>query len=475
MNRVALVSRFFTVAAALLFWPVTSSAQMGMGGAHAGFGSGFFDPASRHSVDAISSGLPGATYTPFERLRYESRTTRKHAVQSSHTSQEGDDDVAGKPAAETIDTDEVDVHETAFRVRTERMFPQPSLTVATETFQPIYLSADSPRERRIRKKLDESAEMMEFSETSLREVAAKIEELHDIPIQIDARALEDAGLDWYGLLSHLVGDDTSSDDESDPFGDGSIATESDPQDDVPVSEVPDTNVTITRSVRNVSLRSALYLLLDDFDLTFVVTNDVLLITTKDKAAENLQVVLYPFTADHDLRSLADIVQNTVAPQTWNSVGGPGAIQPVGRFLCISQTEQVHYQVRQLLERLCDSEFLQVDGSEGSKPQRIVTRIHPVIDPEVLGELGVKLASLCNDALGADGDSAAKVFVIGKHVVVQSSCRAFHVYAADVVSALNGLEVTTVERIQGRLSAPRTTAGGGGSGMGSGAGTGGGMF
>ncbi len=418
MNDAAPIARAFFTASAALFFPLTGSAQVGLNSGMNSMGGGF-DAAPHHSAHPISSGFPGATYTPFERLRHESRTTRKHAVQSTEAQQEGDKALAEHTAADKIDTDEVNVHETAFRVRTDRIFPQPSLAVATKTFQPIYLSADSPRERQIRKKLEEPADKMEFTEAPLRDVVAEIEDLHGIPVQLDAKACEDAGLEL----------------------------------DAP----------ITRSVHDVSLRSAIHLLLGDFDLTYLVTDDVLMVTTKDKAAENVQVVLYPVPWGYDLASLINAVQNTVSPQTWSAVGGAGAIQRADRFLCVSQTEDVHDEVRQFVERLGESEFMQVDDSEAAMNQRVVTRIHPVADPKVLGDLGTKLTGICNTALGAEGDATAKVSVVGDRLVVQSSSRAFHVYATDVVAAFNGVEVTCVERFEGHCPERKSPTGGGMSG------------
>jgi hypothetical protein len=395
MKVAELIASVFFTAVAVLCYPVAAAAQMGMFGG--------VDKSSQHSAQVISSGFPGASYTPFERLRHETRSARKHAFQSVEPTGESDGERARMAVADKIDTDEAKVRETAFRVRTTRVYPQPSLALATKAFQPICISAGSPREQRIRKKLEEPAEKMEFFDTPLRDVVARIQDLHDIPVQIDAKALEDAGLDL----------------------------------DAP----------ITRDIADVSLRSALHLLLGDLNLAYIVTNEVLMITTEDKAAENLQVVLYPATEDYDTASLIDVVQNIASPQTWNTVGGPGSIQPAGRFLCVSQTEEVHDEIRQFLERLCDNEFLQLDGSEAAVKQRVVTRIHPVVDPKVLGELGVKLVSICNTALGAEGDPSAKVFVVGDRLVVQSTSRGFHIYAADVVSAFNGVEVTTLERFE----------------------------
>jgi hypothetical protein len=408
MRDVVLITRFFFTTAAVLCYPMVAAAQMGMGSL-SGMGAGAY-PTWHYSNDPLSSGFPGASYTPFERLRAETRISRKPVLQTAEPTGGADGAAARKPAAEEMVTDEVNVYETAFRVRTTRVYPQPSLAVATHTLQPIYLSGDSARERRIRKKLEEPAEKMEFTETPLRDVVAEIEDLHEIPVQIDAKACEDAGL---------------------------------------ALDAP-----ITWSVRDVSLRSALRLLLGDLDLTHLVTNDVLMITTQDKAAESLPVVLYPVTGDYAPASLIDIVQHTIAPTTWNAVGGPGAIQRAGRFLCVSQAEEVHCEIKHFLERLCEREFLQSDGTEAAMTQRIVTRIHPVADPELIGDLGSKLAGICNAALGSDGDSSARVTVVGDRLIVQSSSRAFHVYAQDVITAFNGVEVTTVESMESRCPTHR---------------------
>jgi len=63
----------------------------------------------------------------------------------------------------------------------------------------------------------------------------------------------------------------------------------------------------------------------------------------------------------DFQSLIDLIQNTVAPQTWNTVGGPGAIQPfmTNLSLVVSQTQEVHEQIADLLEQLRRLQDLQV--------------------------------------------------------------------------------------------------------------------
>jgi len=63
----------------------------------------------------------------------------------------------------------------------------------------------------------------------------------------------------------------------------------------------------------------------------------------------------------DFQSLIDLIQNTVAPQTWNTVGGQGAIQPFNTNLSIvvSQTQEVHEELADLLEQLRRLQDLQV--------------------------------------------------------------------------------------------------------------------
>jgi type II secretory pathway component GspD/PulD (secretin) len=63
----------------------------------------------------------------------------------------------------------------------------------------------------------------------------------------------------------------------------------------------------------------------------------------------------------DFQSLIDLIQNTVAPTTWNTLGGQGAIQPFATnlSLVVSQTQEVHEQIADLLEQLRRLQDLQV--------------------------------------------------------------------------------------------------------------------
>lgn len=63
----------------------------------------------------------------------------------------------------------------------------------------------------------------------------------------------------------------------------------------------------------------------------------------------------------DFQSLIDLIQTTVAPDTWQDVGGQGSISPfpTNLSLVISQTQEVHEQISDLLEQLRRMQDLQV--------------------------------------------------------------------------------------------------------------------
>jgi hypothetical protein len=57
---------------------------------------------------------------------------------------------------------------------------------------------------------------------------------------------------------------------------------------------------------------------------------------------------YSIESAPDFDSLIDMITSTVAPTSWDQVGGPGSIAPFGRLLVVSQKLGVHRQVESLL-------------------------------------------------------------------------------------------------------------------------------
>ena len=63
----------------------------------------------------------------------------------------------------------------------------------------------------------------------------------------------------------------------------------------------------------------------------------------------------------DFDTLIELITSTIAPDTWDEVGGAGAIEPfpVNLSLVISQTQEVHEQIADLLDQLRRLQDLQV--------------------------------------------------------------------------------------------------------------------
>jgi hypothetical protein len=84
---------------------------------------------------------------------------------------------------------------------------------------------------------------------------------------------------------------------------------------------------VTRNLKGISLESALKLLLHELDLTTVVTNDVLLITTPAAASHMIEVRIYDvgdFTgAGGDTEKLAQALGTLLSPSDEvNGIGHP---------------------------------------------------------------------------------------------------------------------------------------------------------
>jgi hypothetical protein len=90
---------------------------------------------------------------------------------------------------------------------------------------------------------------MEFIETPLKDAIQILKDAHNIPIELDVKKLEEAGVNI----------------------------------DTPV----------TKNLSGITLRSALRLLLNDLELTYVVRDEVLLITTPEEAESQLITKVYP--------------------------------------------------------------------------------------------------------------------------------------------------------------------------------------
>jgi hypothetical protein len=291
--------------------------------------------------------------------------------------------------------------------------PQPSLRHATPRYEATYAvpPADAAVVRRLEEPLPEGGIGLPENATLL-DLEDWLSQQAKVRVRIDWRALEDMGLDAETPLE-------------------------------------------TTQVEGGGLRVALRALLDDIDLATIVEHGTLLVTTAEAAEQTLTVGFYPLPTQVDAgnpQTLIDLIQSNVAADTWDTVGGPGAIRPAeeANTLAISQTQAVHAELLAFMRTGFDADLV----TEGGPAGQIPTRVHRVRDAAVAADLEARLVVLCNGALGPAGDPAAKISRIGgDRLVVQSAGRPFQVYAAELIRSLEGLVEPTWRSYPGGFSGP----------------------
>lgn len=112
---------------------------------------------------------------------------------------------------------------------------------------------------------------------------------------------------------------------------------------------------LSLSVENISMKCILNLLLKEVHLTYEIKDEVLVITTK-WGGRFVQVV-YPvakYLKGSNEDKLIKLITNTIEPDSWESMGGPGKIQyfPKEKTLVVAQqTQDVHEQIQELFAAL----------------------------------------------------------------------------------------------------------------------------
>ncbi|MCG8649178.1 MAG: hypothetical protein MI861_05060 [Pirellulales bacterium] len=175
--------------------------------------------------------------------------------------------------------------------------------------------------QRLKKNLDAaySATSIEVPlENVIRSIAREI----DVPIMIDRRALEEIGLS---------------------------------------ADQP-----ITLELEDVPLRSFLNLMLGELGLTYIAKDHVLSITTIESAERNLHNRIYWLEGTGvpvgDFQGIMDTIQTSIAPDTWEALGGPStiAVTTVGNGnrpgLVISTTYTIHHEIESLLKTMRDAHY-----------------------------------------------------------------------------------------------------------------------
>lgn len=118
-----------------------------------------------------------------------------------------------------------------------------------------------------------------------------------------------------------------------------------------------TDEQVSVNLRNIRLRDALRLMLKQIELTCLVTDGVLLVTTEEKSESRLVTAVYPVgdlaNEYEEMTRLADVLVRTVAPETWRSGGGgQSEVVPLPPgLLVILQTQATHEEIQDVLSAI----------------------------------------------------------------------------------------------------------------------------
>lgn len=164
--------------------------------------------------------------------------------------------------------------------------------------------------RDIERKLEEPV-TADFVETPMSDVVDYLSQNLSMPILVDEMALEEVGL------------------------------------------TPEDIVVTIYDVGTLTARSVLRLALAKYELTYVIEDEVLKITTPEKAEARPDVRVYSAESfgDQDMDSIIRLITNMVEVDSWDEVGGPGHIEAFGGKIIVSQTQEVHEKIRDLIAQL----------------------------------------------------------------------------------------------------------------------------
>lgn len=277
---------------------------------------------------------------------------------------------------------------------------------------------------------------MEFIETPLEEVLNLLQDEYGIPIQLDGGALDEIGLD---------------------------ASES-----------------VTINLHNISLGSALRLMLKTVNLTSVIHDEVLMITTPEEAEARLSTCVYDvrgFVEDTSTRSieeLMDTIVSCVSTESWAENGGGEAeirsLKP--GLLVISQTQAVHEEINGLLKAIRDMRDDAGGAHDAAVPgagaEEVVTRLYVLQikgDTERLGDRVRRMIvqSLPDeqwDGQLPDGQ-AVMLTVIGDRIVVRQKPSVQDKVADVLTDGGVAAPSRSGEAVRGRGGGRRDAARGGG--------------
>jgi hypothetical protein len=230
---------------------------------------------------------------------------------------------AAKPTAQTAAAPVV--QQQPPKAPTEKPAP-PVIWQRPENAAPWMKSPDGVRNDQIRAKLKDQVKV-DFNGVGLSAVMSQFATALDLPIIMDERALEEEAISL------------------------------------------DEQITLSLS-KEISFRSALKLVLEPLNLTWVIEDEVMRITTKSNSANVLRTYdLSQILPDNStVLELVSIIERSVAPDSWDAAGGTSTIAVFGSLLVVNCPEDTHEGVEKTLYLLGNQAPQNIKPAPTSKQQ-----------------------------------------------------------------------------------------------------------
>jgi hypothetical protein len=167
----------------------------------------------------------------------------------------------------------------------------------------------------------------------------------------------------------------------------------------------DLKTPLTLKMKGATLRAALHSLLEQAELAYVISDDVLQVTTPEDAGSRMRTVVYDVRdlvivkEGIDFDFLIELITTTVNPDSWDDTGGPGSLQDLPPYwLALRQSDSMHADVALLLSQI-RAALRQRDGEHPAplQPPPAEQKIAAALDREIkLDYQGLKLQQVASD-------------------------------------------------------------------------------
>lgn len=105
---------------------------------------------------------------------------------------------------------------------------------------------------------------------------------------------------------------------------------------------------IRQNAQGISLRAALDLWLERWELGFYLDKNTIVVTTKEKVSDRLSLCVYDIPIGCSYDETSEAFTDLVYPDSWSENAGLGYISPFGGRILVLQSERGHRQIQRLL-------------------------------------------------------------------------------------------------------------------------------